>query len=828
MVKYLIITNFLSMMLKFSFIRFSLTVLLLFFFSVANTHLSGQESLTYREPPAEITDLVDAPATPAIMTCPAAEKILYIENPGLPAIEDLAVKELRLGGIRIDPVTNGPSRARYGIGLGISDIDGESYREVAGLPDDPRIRNVRWSPDGRWVAFTQTVDDGIELWLVDVMEYRAERLTSAIINEALGSAYTWLSDSKTIIISATDMERGEPPARPVVAEGPVVQESIGRKAAVRTYQDLLTDMYDEKIFDYYATSQLYRVDLNGNITETGEPGIIWYFLDSPDGNYLLVNRIERPYSYIVPFSRFLQSVEIIDLNNGESVKIADIPLADDIPQGFDATREGPRNFTWRSDVPSTLFWVEAIDGGDPAAEVKFRDRIYYIEPPFTGEPIEGFKLELRYRGIIWGSEDYAIVNQFWWRDRRMVTGFFNPSDLKTPPEPIFDRSVEDRYNDPGSFQTKTNRYGKTVLHFDTSNRFLYLAGQGATPEGNKPFVDTYDVTTGYIERLWRSEPPYYEYPVRIVDADRKIIMTRRESNDKHPVFYLRYLKDDKLVKVTDLPDPFPQLKNIYNEMIHYEREDGVSLNGRLYLPEGYNIGEDDPLPTVLWAYPREFITADGAGQVTDSPYRYIRLGATSPVMLVTQGYAVLSNASFPVVGEEDKEPNDTFIEQLIANAEAAVSKLAGMGVTDPERVAISGHSYGAFMAANLLSHTDMFAAGIARSGAYNRLLTPFGFQREERTFWQDSDLYIRMSPFSYAHQMNTPILLIHGADDNNAGTYPMQSERYYDALRGNGATVRLVMLPHESHGYRARESILHMHWEWVEWLDRYVKDRDGE
>jgi len=809
-------------MLKKSLIKLSVFSLIIL---IGNFQLIGQDDITYQVPPDEIVELVDAPATPSIRTSPGNNKMLYIEDPGLFNLEDLAGEELRLGGIRINPMTNGPSRASYGVGLSLADIDGENYREVSGLPSEPQIRNVRWSPDSEWIGFTNTVEDGIELWVVNVSEAEAMQLTSGIINEALRNSFTWLSDSETIIFTGIDEDRGEVPERPTVADGPVIQESIGRKAAVRTYQDLLSDTYDEHIFDYYATSQLYSVDLNGNKSKIGEPGVIRYFYDSPDGNYLLVNQLEKPYSYIVPYTRFSQKVEVIDLEDGETVKVGDIPLADDIPQGFDATRMGPRNFTWRSDDPATLYWVEAIDEGDPAKEADYRDQLYYLEAPFTGRPEEGFKLELRYRGINWGKEDYAIVYQYWWSDRRAITSSFNPADLDEELEVIFDRSTEDRYNDPGNFQTITNQHGKSVLHFDSEKQSLFLVGTGASPEGNKPFVDEYDLTTGEIERLWRSEPPYYEYPVSIIDADQQIVMTRREANDEHPNFYLRYIADDRLDRVTDLPDPFPQLRDVYNEMIHYEREDGIPLNGTLYLPEGYEIGEDEPLPTILWAYPREFITADGAGQVTGSPHRYTRLGATSPIMLVTQGYAVLNNASFPVVGEEDKEPNDTFAEQLVANAEAAVDKLVEMGVTDPDRLGVSGHSYGAFMTANLLSHSDMFAAGVARSGAYNRLLTPFGFQREERTFWQDPDLYFEMSPFSHAHKMNTPMLLIHGADDDNAGTYPMQSERYYDALRGNGATTRLVMFPHESHGYRSRESALHMHWEWLKWFDEYVKNQ---
>ncbi len=808
-------------MKKYFLIKLFFLLYLAFFL---NTTINCQEIDSYQLPPDEIIELVDAPVTPRVTLNPQRDKLLYIENRGLPNLEDLAVEELRLAGIRIDPLTNGPSRAGYSIGLSISDIDGKNHEDIKGLPDEPRIRNLRWSPDGNWLAFTNTTNNGIELWVTDINKKEAKKLTSPIVNESMGNSYTWLSDSKTIIYSSINKNRGETPKRPRVAEAPVVQESIGRKVAVRTYQDMLSDIYDERIFDYYTTSQLYSLNvINKEQSKVGKPGVISRFSDSPDGNYLLVNRIKKPYSYIVPYSRFPQSFEIIDLKNGETIKIADIPLADDIPQGFDATREGPRRIRWRADAPATLFWAEALDKGDPSVEAEFRDKVLYLEAPFTDEPKKAFKLEKRYRGITWGKEDFAIVNQFWWRDRRSVTNSFNPSDLSMPLVEIFDRSTEDRYNDPGRFQTITNKNGKSVLNFDDRKRILFLTGSGATPEGNKPFVDTYDINTGNIERLWRSEPPYYETPVSILDANRKIVMTRRESKDKHPNFYIRYLQDDKIDRITDLPVPFPQLRNVYNEMIHYEREDGITLSGNLYLPEGYEIGVDEPLPTILWAYPREYITADGAGQVTGSPHTYTRIGATSPVMLVTQGYAVLSNASFPIVGEEEKQPNDTFVEQLIANAEAAVEKLTEMGVTDPNRIAIAGHSYGAFMTANLLSHTDMFSAGIARSGAYNRLLTPFGFQREERTFWQDTDLYIKMSPFSHAHKMNTPLLLIHGADDNNSGTYPMQSERYYDALRGNGATVRLVMLPHESHGYRARESVLHMHREWIEWLNKYVK-----
>ena len=786
----------------------------------------NQEPLSYQEPPQAIIDLVDAPSTPAISISPGNDVILLTDSPELPSIEELAMEELRLAGIRFNPLTNGPSRASYGSGYTLMNMDGSNIRQISGLPDNPRIRNTQWSPNGSMIAFTHTTETGIELWVADIALATAWKLTDAMVSDIMGTTFLWLSDNQTIVFSAIPENRGEAPTRPHVASGPVIQESIGRRAAVRTFQDLLSDRYDEDIFDYYATRQLMKTDLAGNLTRLGEPGVIWFYSDSPDGSYILLTSLQKPYSYIVPFTRFPQRIEIIDTEGNQVKVLADIPLSDDLPQGFGAVRTGPRSHTWRSDAPSTLFWVEALDGGDPSAEVEYREQLFALEAPFEAEPLAGPKLTLRYSGITWGKGDFAIVSESWWRDRRAIAHVFQPDDVTAAPTLLREISTEDRYNAPGTFQTTFNQYGKSVLQFDRRGRKLFLIGQGASPEGNRPFVDEYDIRTGETTRLWRSEPPYYEMPVRLVDPERSMVLTRRESNEEHPNYYMRDMRRNRLTKITDLPDPFPQLKTIYKEMIHYERHDGVPLSGVIYLPEGFQPGVDDPLPTILWAYPREFRSADAAGQVSGSPHTYTRVGATSPIMLVTQGYAVLDNASFPVVGEGDKEPNDTFVEQLVANGQAAIDKLVEMGVADPGRIGVSGHSYGAFMTANLLSHSDAYAAGVARSGAFNRSLTPFGFQAEERTYWQAPEIYHTMSPFSFAHQMKTPMLLIHGADDNNSGTFPMQSERYYDALRGHGATTRLVMLPHESHGYRARESVLHMHWEWLRWFDQYVKNRD--
>lgn len=785
----------------------------------------SQEPLGYQLPPQEIIDLVEAPGTPSTSISPDNATIAFIGSPGIRDLEDLAKEELRLGGMRIDPLNNGPSRTSYGNSISLTNIRGENQREVAGMPANPRLGNISWSPDSRYIAFTHSTAHKIELWVVDVQAAQARKLSEKAVNDVMGNALSWTSDSQNIIFTAVPEDRGEMPVRPMVADGPIVQENLGRRAAVRTYQDMLSDRYDEDLFDFYATSQIVKVGLNGNQQHIGEPGVIWYFRISPDANYLLVNRIEKPYSYIVPFTRFPQTMEVVNMQGERVYLVEEVPLSDDLPQGFGATREGRRSVQWRNDAAATLFWVEALDGGDPANEVDFRDQVYFLAAPFTAEPTQSIKTELRYSGITWGKDDFAIVYESWRRTRRSITSSFNPSVAAPQKDVIFDRSAEDRYSDPGNFLTTTNEQGQSVLLFDRRQRNLYLRGIGASPEGNRPFIDEFQVRNKTTNRLWRSEAPYYEYPIQIIDLSNRLVITRRESNDMHPNFYIRDLRRNRLTQITHLPNPFEALRDLPNEMIHYERADGIPLNGTLYLPAGYDKDRDGPLPTMLWAYPREFRSADAAGQVSGSPYMYTRVGATSPVMLATQGYAVLNNASFPIVGEGDDEPNDTFVEQLVANAEAAINKLVEMGVTDPERVAVSGHSYGAFMTANLMAHSDLFAAGIARSGAYNRSLTPFGFQAEERTYWDAPEVYHHMSPFTYAHKITAPILLIHGADDNNSGTFPMQSERFYDALRGHGATVRLVMLPHEGHGYQARQSALHMHWEWLEWLDRYVKNK---
>lgn len=789
----------------------------------------AQEDLNYQRPPQSISNLVDAPLTPFVSVSPSLDKMLLAERPGYPSIEEVAQPELRLAGLRINPRTNGSSRSYYQTGLQIQSMNSPMTQKIQGLPTNPQIENISWSPDGQKMAFTISLSDGIELWMADVNTLQASKLTDAVVNDALrGLPYTWLSDNQHILCKTVLPNRGEAPQALAAPKGPTIQETKGKKAAVRTYQDLLKNAQDEALFNYYASSQLVMIDVESKSMEKfGSAGVITSFSVAPNAEYILVTSLQKPYSYLVPYSRFPSKVEVWNRQGSPVKTIAEIPLADDIPKGFGATRKGPRSFQWRADKPASLYWVEAQDGGDPYQEAEVRDKLFYLDAPFAGEKVASIDFKLRYGGITWGDDNMAISYEWWWTNRQEITSQFSPTKGNDAKKTLFDVSFEDRYNAPGNFVTHSNAQGRQVLLSTNKGRTLYLTGRGASSEGDRPFVDEFTINTQKKERIWRSEAPYYEVPIEVIDPSKRIFVTRRESKTEPPNYFVRDLKKNKITTLTQFPHPYESLKDVEKQLITYKRADGVDLKGELYLPKDFKKG-DDPLPVLMWAYPNEFKSKKAASQVSGSPYTFIRMSWATPIYWVNRGYAVFDKASMPVIGEGDKEPNDTFVEQLVANAQAAIDKLADMGVADRERVAVGGHSYGAFMTANLLAHSDLFAAGIARSGAYNRTLTPFGFQREERTYWEAPEIYYAMSPFMHADKINEPLLMVHGEADNNSGTFPLQSKRYYAAIKGLGGTARLVMLPHESHGYRAKESILHMLWEMDQWLEKHVKNKSDK
>ena len=776
---------------------------------------------TYEIPPDALRKLVDAPQTPRLLPGPGGNHAALLYPAGLPTIEDLASPELRLAGMRINPAIYGPSRTRPYASLSFLNVKNGEKKDIQGIPEGASIRNVSWSPDGKHLAFTLDVGNKIELFVAKTEDASAIRLLSDPLNDsAYGIPYHWVSDSKSILLKSRPDINSTPPEAPKVLAGPVIQESSGETAAARTYQDLLKNTHDEEVFSHYMKAQLIEVMLDGTKKRLGNPDMIISAEPSPSGEFILVETLDKPFSYLVPASRFPHTLSIWNRRGEILHTVASLPLAENVPTAFGSVPQGVRSASWRADAPATLVWAEAQDEGDAQKDVSIRDHVYMQPAPFDTPPVLLAQLELRFAGITWGNDTAALIDEVWWTTRQRRTILSNPTN---PSENsiLFDISMEDRYNDPGDPMTYVDQNGQERLLIKSNQ--IFLEGDGASPAGEIPFVRKMDLSSGETTALFQSEAPYYERPIAFLDDRNTLLLTRRESQESPPNYVARNLESEELTALTDFAHPYPEFADIQKTQLTYERADGIGLSSTLYTPPGYDASRDGPLPTLLWAYPREFKSAQNAGQVTGSPYEFKSVSYWGAIPFVTQGFAILDQTAMPVVGEGDAEPNDTFVDQLVMNAEAAIQAGAQTGAVDPDRVAIAGHSYGAFMTANLLAHSDLFRAGIARSGAYNRTLTPFGFQREERTFWEAPEIYFAMSPFMHAHKVNEPILLIHGAADNNSGTFPVQSQRFYAALKGHGAQARLVMLPHESHGYRAQESLNHMLYEMNNWLQVHVR-----
>ena len=793
-------------------------VLVCLFVFIAGLTAYGQEP--YKQPPKNVLDIVDTPPPPRASISPAGDLMLLIESESMPSIGHMAQPLLRIAGTRLLPKYNSRQITRFTLGLKIKNIKTSSVIPVE-LPDGIRLGYPSWSPDGKKIAFLSYTDKGCRLWVASTSTGKAAPIEGLQVNATLSFGFTWLKDSQNLLISACVEGRGDPPKKPEVPAGPNIQETSGRVAKVRTYQDLLQTPYDEALFDYYTTSQYTVVDVSlGGMRKIGSPGIYLRVSPSSDGNYYLVHRVKKPYSYLVTYYRFSNSQEIWDKQGNLVQTIVEKPVEDEIPIGGVAT--GIRSISWRDHKPATLVWVEALDDGDPDKKVTHRDKIMSLDAPFKGEPKELYKCTDRYSGITWlMPAGRALVNESDWKRRWRTSTLVNLDDPSVPPKKFMDMSSQDRYNDPGRLVYTQTPEGDRVPLQDKD--MVYLSGSGSSPKGDMPFLDRFNLKTFKKERLFQCTENTYQTFVTFPGNSRNQMIIRHESKTEPPNYFLYDLKKKQKTKtLTDFVDPAPQMTGMKKQRITYKRKDGVDLYGTLYLPPEYKEGER--LPCILWAYPREYSDPKMAGQIRGSAHRFTFFRGTSQLFYVTQGYAVFDGAQMPVLGDP-KTMNDTMVDQIVMAAKAAIDTLDKMGIIDPKRVGVGGHSYGAFMTANLLAHCDLFAAGFAWSGAYNRTLTPFGFQSERRTLWQAPELYFKVSPFMHAHKINEPILLIHGEADNNSGTFPIQSRRLFHALKGHGATARLVMLPNESHGYSARESVLHVLAEMIEWADKYVKNK---
>ena len=781
---------------------------------------------SWQLPPTEVVEIIDAAPEPAVSLSPDAKWMLFLERDAMPDITDISRRRLRLAGMRIDPQANGRFQTSWyrGIGIRKTEDDATGHGKKLELEPDTRIGSARWSHDSKKFLFTQVSETGTSLSVCFVETGEVRKLHDNV--STLMQSPGWMPDANHVTLMAVPESRGEEPKAPLAPSGPSIQQSSGNTSPTRTYQDLLKTPYDEELFAYYATAEFQIVDLDGNtVHKIPEPAIFTGVEASPDGKNLLINRLEKPFSFLLTWRSFPRKISVTDLDGKELYRVADVPMEENIP--IEGVRLGRRRVDWMSARDATLMWGEALDGGDPNVEALYRDQVSMLAAPFDGEPTPILKTEHRWFGADFFADPNQIAVTEYDRDRRWVRSLlYNLGQPDQTPVAMVDRSIRDKYGDPGRLVQVPDETGHYIALQKGNQVFRF--GNGASPKGNLPFVDSQSLDSLESKRHWRCEEGSLESPVRIAgfadgssdDDPKLVVITNHESTTAPPNYRMRNMSDDSISKLTDFSDPTPQIRSIKKKLATYKRNDGVPLSATLYLPGNYK--EGTRLPLLVWAYPQEFNDPKTAGQVSGSDARFTRMRGSTHLTFLTQGYAIMDAATMPIVGDPETM-NDTFIEQIVASAQAAIDKAVEMGVADRNRVGVGGHSYGAFMTANLMAHCDLFKAGVARSGAYNRTLTPFGFQSERRTYWEAPHIYHSISPFMHADKINEPLLLIHGDSDNNSGTFPIQSQRLYQAIKGNGGTVRLVMLPFESHGYRSRQCVLHAQAEMIRWFDEHVK-----
>jgi dipeptidyl aminopeptidase/acylaminoacyl peptidase len=783
----------------------------------------AQEASAYQTPPKEIADLLLAAPTPSISVDGKAKHMLVMERPSYPLVEELGQAEFKIAGLRLNPNNFSPTRQNYIKGMTIKDIASNKVLAIKGLPATIAALSPTWNPSENKIAFYNVTSTAVDVYVIDLSTLTCQKINKTAANLILGASLVWLDDA-TVMYKVNANTASALAKRPITPKGPTIQENLGKAAPSVTYQDLIKSPYDEYVFEFLAKSQLVK-NKNGVETKIGAPALTNSFSISPDKNYILTRTLNKPFSYLVTAYGFASSMQVLDKNGALVKTIAQLPSSEGTASGYDNVQNAPRGFGWKDDEAATIVYAMPLDSGLIKKAVPFHDAIMAIAAPFNEAPKELFKTAARFSNITWGDETLALVTEVLRTKQRYKVSVYNhkANSLTT----LYDRSLTDLYSNLGNPVTHKNKYGKDVISTVNNGLGILMNNTtGASDKGDLPYLSIYNLDTKTNEIIWRSKEDCFEYVADVLDPATLKIITRRETEKEVPNYYLKSLKANTSVALTNFSNPYASMEGVTKEKIKYKRADGVDLTGDLYLPKGYNKEKDGPLPTLLWAYPREFTSAADASQIRGNQHKFTLLSWGSPVFYVTQGYAILDNAEMPIVATSpDKKPNDDFVNQLILNATAAIDKLVGMGVSDRSKFAIGGHSYGAFMTANVLAHSNLFKAGIARSGAYNRTLTPFGFQNEDRTFWQAPQLYLDMSPFAHANKIKTPILLTHGEMDDNTGTFPINSERLYAAIKGHGGTVRFVYLPYEAHGYRGKENVLHLLYEQGRWLDKYLKGK---
>jgi len=797
-------------------------LLLTFFIGSSNTILKAQDNSAYQVPPKVIADLLLAPPTPGISVNGTAKYMLVMERNSYPTVEELGQPELKIAGLRINPLNASLTRQTYINRLVLKEIGTDKNLDIKGLPNNLSALNPTWNHAENKIAFFNVIANRVDVYVIDIATLSCKKINKTAANLVLGTTLIWLDDAN-VLYKTNVNDPANVAKKPITPKGPTIQENLGKVAPSVTYQDLIKSPFDEYLFEYFTTVQLVSNN-NGVETKIGKPSILSSISVSPNKQYFLTRTLNKPFSYLVPAYGFAATVNITDLKGNTVNTLATLPSAENTPSGYDNVQNIARGFDWRNDVPASIVYAMPLDSGLIKKKVPFHDAVFVLDAPFTGAAKELFKTESRYSRTSWGNDQVALVSEQLRSKQQYKVSLFNSKNNTI--STLYEGNSTDLYNNPGNPVTEKNNFGEEVIAVAKDGQtILFNNTTGASAKGDLPYLARFNLQTKSKEILWRCAEDCFEYVVDVLDINNLKVITRRETEKEVPNYYIRIGNTlAHTTQLTQFKNPYAGMDGVTKEKIKYKRKDGIDLTGDLYLPKGYNKEKDGPLPTVIWAYPREFTNAADASQIRGNQHKFTMLSWASPVFYVTQGYAILDNAEMPIVATSpDKKPNDDFVNQLGLNAAAAIDKLVEMGVGDRNRMAVGGHSYGAFMTANLLAHTNLFKTGIARSGAYNRTLTPFGFQNEERTFWQAPQLYLEMSPFAFANKIKAPILMTHGEMDDNTGTFPINSERLYAAIKGHGGTARFVYLPYEAHSYRGRENVLHLLYEQGRWLDKYLK-----
>jgi dipeptidyl aminopeptidase/acylaminoacyl peptidase len=807
--------------------------------AATKTATSAEAASGYNMPPQNILDVMRAPAPPQPFVSPTHDTILLVTWQEYPTIARVATPYLRLAGVRVEPKNHSKHDTPGGYGItpcatsfDVVPVAGGKQRRVA-LPAGACPGEPIWAADGKHFAFANLAVESVELWVGDDGG-GAHRIPGIRLNPMFNDEFQWMPDQKTLLVKLVPKAMGAPPVEASAPIGPSIQETGGEKGQSSTYEtrDTLNNKHDEDVFDYYAATQLALVNVaTGSVTPIGNAANYASLDPAPDGRYLLVTSIHKPYSYVTTYDRFPKEVETWDISNPAHVSfhsVASLPLADRVP--IEGVPTGPRDFSWRSTDPATLIWAEALDGGDWNVNVPNRDKIMLQKAPFSAAPVEIARTVQRYDGYDWGEQpSVALLTEYdenrHWRQAFIV----NVDDPQQKPRLLWDLSTDELYKNPGYPVHRSLPNGQKVIRQEGDS--IYLQGNGSSIDGDRPFLDRLNLSTLKYERVFRCDKTSYERFLAFTGADTRTFLTWHQSPMDPPNAFLRKVGspanasegeamfNSSSEPVTHIPDPTPVLRAIKKRLVKYKRADGLDLSFTLYTPPGYQ--EGTRVPAILYAYPLDYADPSTAGQVAGSQQTFTQLYEYR--LLLLAGYAIIDRAAFPIVGDP-KKAYDTYLEQLTADAKAAVDEAVSLGVVDPDRIGVTGHSHGALMTANLVAHSDLFRAGAATSGSYNKTLTPFGFQNERRSVWEAQDVYLKVSPFFFADKIKAPLLIVHGAEDANPGTVPLQASKLYEAIRGNGGTARLVLLPHEPHWYTAMESNEQLVYEMIRWFDKYVKN----